>query len=203
MSDKPQNPDDNNLPPPSSDMRTVYGSSLPTMPNAQSRSAYFEDMLPGVIASDEREDRLVAINKRRRGGVPLTPDEIRRELKDIITHLASRLMQYEKGFSTFIRNPTHALDYAERVAAYAIKDYPREFQGDPDISGLWDTLKTIHTIGYAWRKSEQKEDGQTVIDRVNKIADDAIQQIYPTVNPHDEPPMTDTDSSRQAITKLE
>ena len=34
--------------------------SLPTTPNAQSRAAYFEDMLPGVIANDERETRVGA-----------------------------------------------------------------------------------------------------------------------------------------------
>lgn len=164
--------------------QTPDESGLPTTPNAQSRSAYFEDMLPGVVASDERDDRLVAATKRRRAGIPLTVEEVRRELKQVLTHLTSRIMQYDQGFSTFLRNPTHALDYAERVAAYAIKDYPREMNGDAEVMGLWNTLNRIHTIGYAWRKGDDKSQGKAVVESVNKIALDSLQGIYP--NPRDE-----------------
>jgi hypothetical protein len=153
-------------------------SSLPTTPNAQSRAAYFEDMLPGVIASDERDGRLAQALKRRRSGVPLTAEEVRRDLKAVLSQLTVSFMQYEHSFSTFLRTPAHALDYAERVAAYAMKDYPRDFEADADITGLWDTLKTIHLIGYGWRKGEDKTDGKTLVGTVNKIANEALNRLY-------------------------
>jgi len=156
--------------------------SLPTTPNAQSRAAYFEDMLPGVIANDERETRVGAANKRRRSGIPLTSEEVYRDLKAVLSQLMVSFMQYDKGFSTFLRTPSHALDYAERVAAYAMKDYPRDFEADKDIAGVWDALNNIHVIGYAWRKGRDKTDGKALVVTVNKIATEALDRIYPSVN---------------------
>lgn len=172
-------------------------SSLPTTPNAQSRAAYFEDMLPGVIASDERDGRLAQALKRRRAGVPLSAEEVRRDLKAVLSQLTVAFMQYEHSFSTFLRTPAHALDYAERVAAYAMKDYPREFEDDADILGMWDTLKTIHVLGYAWRKGEDKTDGKQLVVTVNKIATDGMNRIYPVEK---EPEMPDVEALKSQST---
>lgn len=167
-----------------SDIRQPQGptheSSLPTTPNATSRSTYFEDMLPGVVACDERDDRMIISNKRRRNGIPLTPDEVCQDLRHILQRLVLCLGQYEQKTSTFLRTPSHALDYAERVAAYCVKDYARDFGTSPDIMGLWDTFNSIHIIGYAWRRDRNRSDGADVIATITRLASEALEGVYPS-----------------------
>jgi len=157
----------------------------PTKLNEDARAARVESLLPAVTASDERDGRLFRADKRRRLQMPLTASELRGDLQETISALLSRLNEYEDSVLTVLTTPAYALDYCERSANYAIQDYPREFEDDSDITGLWDTLNDIFTAAQAWRKGAYKGDGTAVISAIQRVAENALRGIYPRLGTED------------------
>ena len=69
--------------------------------------------------------------------------------------------------SILLKLPAQALLYAERTALYAINDYPRIFENNIAIMGLWDALENIYRQALGWRKDANKSDGRDVIALIN------------------------------------
>lgn len=107
--------------------------------------------LPNSKASQTGENGMV---------MDLSAAEIRSDLVKILTYLKTNLASQHTDTSPFLTNPVQALLYAERVASYALHDYPRQFQGDTRITVLWDTLNRIAKTVAEWRDGDDQGDGE-------------------------------------------
>lgn len=146
----------------------------PTPDQARALAARMGNMLPGLLASDERDARLNQAAGRRRQGEALTAQEVITDLKRILGQMTERIMVYGNGGRRMLETPAHVLAYVERAATYAMKDYPREFEGDRHILNLWDALDNIHTSARAWRLGEYSGDGTAVIASIVRAAHAAL-----------------------------
>lgn len=126
----------------------------PSQNQARAASDRTSTMLPRMTASDERDERRNRAAKRRREGIAFTADEARADLRDALETLLSRIALYRANKSTFLQTPAQMLAYAEHVAAFIIRDYPREIGEDATHTALWDAFDRIHTGPYAWRNGE-------------------------------------------------
>jgi hypothetical protein len=103
----------------------------------------------------------------------LNASEIRSDLVKILTYLKTNLA-YQQGANTFLMTDVQALLYAERVASYALYDYPRQFEDDTHITFLWDTLNHIARTVTAWRTAKSGGDGQMELVIIKKNIDLAL-----------------------------
>ncbi len=137
------------------------------------------EMLPGIRASDERNIRSSHAAHQRRMGEPLDADEIRHDLRIILARFVTAIVLAKEKQIGFLAAPAQILMYAERAAAYAIKDYPREFEAHQDVMGLWDALENIKMAAEMWRIDKDRDKEQTVIGFIDRTAQNALQGIYP------------------------
>lgn len=159
------------------------------------KTAGIRGLLPSALAKEERTARLNESRNRRRNGEDLTADEIRDDLSKILAHLITQISTHSAGMSIILKMPAQALLYAERTATYALSDYPRVFENDIVITGLWDALERIYLAAAEWRKDANKGDGRTVIVSIDRIAKAAIRGLYtaPDAPSSENEPPADTD----------
>jgi hypothetical protein len=148
------------------------------------KTAGIRGLLPNALAKEERMVRLNEARVRRRDGIELTAQEIREDLSKIMSHLITQLSMHGAGVSVILKLPVQALLYVERTASYAIKDYPRIFEGDSAITGLWDVLERIHIAAADWRKEEPKRDERALIVSIERMAKAAMRSL-PVVGDED------------------
>ena len=142
------------------------------------KTAGIRGLLPSALAKEERIARLNETRSRRRSGEALTVTEVREDLSKILTHLTTQLSTHTAGVSIILKMPAQALLYAERTANYAISDYPRSFDNDMVLTGLWDALERIYFTAADWRRDPNKGDGRAVIVAIDRIAKAAIRAVY-------------------------
>jgi len=104
----------------------------------------------------------------------LSASEIRADLVKILTYLKTNLASQEIG--AFMMSDIQALLYAERVASYALYDYPRQFENDTHITFLWDTLSHIARTVTAWRTAISGGDGHMELMIIKKNIDVALDE---------------------------
>jgi len=104
----------------------------------------------------------------------LTAPEIRADMVKILTYLKAHLDSQQKQASSFLTTDIQALLYAERVASYALHDYPRQFENDALITFLWDTFNRIVRTVAAWRTGKSGGDGQVELALIRKNVDLAL-----------------------------
>jgi hypothetical protein len=128
---------------------------------------------------DGPEDHKRPFDGRRPAALPLSALEIRGDLTKLFHYLNINLAQYEEGSSSFLKTHGEALLYAERVATYAIHDYPRHADGEPQVTTLWDALHRIRRTISAWRTGEHSGDGQTELSIIKKIIQNTLCEVNP------------------------
>jgi hypothetical protein len=106
----------------------------------------------------------------------LTGTEILSDLLKMFQYLKTNLREQKTGKSPFLKNDLQALLYAERVATYAMQDYPRQVEGLPIITTLWDALHRIRRIVSAWRTQDQAGNGQTELAVIERIVENALRE---------------------------
>lgn len=104
----------------------------------------------------------------------LSGAEMRGDLIKLFHYLATNLAQYREGTSTFLNSRMQALLYAERVATYALQDYPRQVEGEPYITTLWEGLNHVRCIVSAWRADENAGSGQTELATIETIVHNVL-----------------------------
>jgi hypothetical protein len=161
------------------------------------KTAGIRGLLPSALAKEERNARLNESRNKRRSGVELGAEEIRDDLNKILSHLITQLSTHTAGMSIILKMPAQALLYAERTATYALTDYPRSFENDIAITGLWDALERIYIAASDWRKDPNKADGRAVIVSIDRMAKAAVRGMHAAetddaANEQDSP--SDTDS---------
>jgi hypothetical protein len=156
------------------DDRTPLDEDMPTTEEARALTARIGEMLPNVLASDERDARRNQAATRRRKGEALTADEVQTDLRRILGQMTERVMVYGNGGRRMLATPEHVLSYIERAAAYAMRDYPRDFEDNHIVTALWDALDNIHTSARAWRKGEYGGDGTAVLSSIVRAAHAAL-----------------------------
>jgi hypothetical protein len=130
-------------------------------------------MLPRVKASDERDARRNAAAAWRRAGHALSAAEVQRDLHEALDTLIRHINEYQGRVNKFMQTPAHMLIYIENVAAFAMRDYPREIEGDAGITALWDAFDKIHTDPHAWRNGEYPHSAApSIINWVHRMAQD-------------------------------
>lgn len=146
-------------------------------PSAQQAAALIErtsTMLPRIKASDERDARRNAAAAWRRAGMPLSAAEVKTDLKNVLDSLMAHITDYQAQRNRFMQTPAHMLIYIENVACFAMRDYPREIEGDASITALWDAFDKMHTDPHAWRNGEYPYDAAaSIIESVHRMAQDA------------------------------
>jgi hypothetical protein len=108
-------------------------------------------------------------------GTPPSPADIHSDLLKLLNYLKINLADQREGTSSFLASHAQALVYAERVATYAMQDYPRHVEGAPEITPLWDALHRIRRIVSAWRTGEHTSDGRTELAIIESIVQAALQ----------------------------
>ena len=141
------------------------------------KTAGIRGLLPTALAKEERAARLNESRTKRRSGIELTADEIRDDLEKILSHLITQLSTHTAGVSIILKMPAQALLYTERTATYAIGDYPRSFENDVTITGLWDALERIYMAAADWRKDPNKGDGRAVLASIDRMAKAAVRPL--------------------------
>ena len=126
-----------------------------------------------LLASDERHVRRNQAERRRREGIDLDAAEVIVDLKRILDTLIRHIDQYQ-GRTSCLTTPGQLLAYAELVALYGMKDYPRQLEGRADVTRLWDALDKVHTGPHEWRKGAYKGNGEAVMTSIQHTAQDAI-----------------------------
>lgn len=142
------------------------------------KTAGIRGLLPSALAKEERNARLTEARNKRRSGVELAAEEIRDDLSKIVSHLITQIGTHTAGRSIMLKLPAQALLYAERTATYALSDYPRSFENDIAITGLWDALERISIAAADWRKDTNKGDGRAVITGIERIAKAAMRGLH-------------------------
>jgi hypothetical protein len=138
-----------------------------------------------LTASRERFQRCRAETMRRLNGVPVTREEVIDDLRGIVGCLLVHLTYYNNNLSNIFKHPKHAVIYCEHITIYALQDYPREFEEDSDIAGLWDALERIHIVSQAWRIGDYRCEAKAVISYIEMTARNAMNYIYPTLGDDD------------------
>jgi hypothetical protein len=144
------------------------------MPTSQQAAALIErtsTMLPRIKASDERDARRNAAAAWRRAGHALSAAEVKTDLKAMLDTLMTHITEYQAQRNRFMQTPAHALAYIETVTCFAMRDYPREIEGDASITALWDAFDKMHTDPHAWRNGEYPhEAASSIIESVHRMA---------------------------------
>lgn len=143
-------------------------------PSPQQDAALLErtsTMLPRIKASDERDARRNAAAAWRRAGYALSAAEVKTDLKSILDALMTHIIDYQAQRNRFMQTPAHMLIYIENVASFAMRDYPREIEGDASVTALWDAFDKMHTDPHAWRRGEYPHDAAaSIIESVHRMA---------------------------------
>lgn len=128
-------------------------------------------MLPRIKASDERDARRNRALAWRRSGLALSAAEVQTDLREALDTLIRHLNEYQARVNKFMQTPAQALAYVEHVAAFVMRDYPREIEGQARITALWDAFDKMHTDPHAWRNGEYPHSAaDTIIESVHRIA---------------------------------
>jgi hypothetical protein len=138
-----------------------------------------------ITTSRERFQRCRTETLRRLNGIPLTSDEIKSDLRGVLTSMMYHLTEYNNNLSGILKSPNHAVIYCEQSTSYALSDYPKDYEDNKDIYGLWHALERIYTVARAWRVGEYRCKGDAVIAYIEKTAHDAMNYNYPRVGDDD------------------
>lgn len=127
-----------------------------------------DTMLPGILASDERDARRAAEAQRRRLGLEITPDDTAAYMLGGIDTLLAHIRAYHEGKRDMLVSEAALLAYAERAAMYAMRDYARETS--EKVMRLWDAWNAIHTAA-----QDAQGKPAAVLLSIERIAQDAQQ----------------------------
>ena len=149
----------------------------PTPAQAKKLIQLIDNMLPEMLAAEERDVRRNQTNARRREGITLsTADEVKGDLTDALDTLLRHIYEHQGGAHKHMQTPGQMLAYIERACVYAMRDYPRHIEGNATIIGLWDTFDRMHTGAHEWRKGTYPHDSApAIIASIRRIAEDAIE----------------------------
>ena len=107
-------------------------------------------MMPGILATEERDARRAAEAQRRRLGLEITPDDTAAYMLGAMDSLLARIRAYQNGERGKIVSEAALLAYIERAAMYVTRDYARE--ASDKVTRIWDLWDAIHTHVYELRK---------------------------------------------------
>jgi hypothetical protein len=140
------------------------------------RAAYSARGQKPAVKSLPMEKQIDLLEQAIHEGIPLSASEILGDLMKLLTYLKTNLAQQREGTSSFLSSRSQALVYSERVATYALQDYPRHVEGEPRITRLWDALYSIRQTVSTWRMNDYASDGQTELATIEKSVQDALQR---------------------------
>lgn len=117
----------------------------PTPEDARRLVAKIDAMLPGVIASEERDARQERIFRARREGRSFGPHQSLFDLEEILQQIVScvRNIRDKQGH---LDSDSQGVIYVHRATLLALRDYarPHMLRGQ----GLWDTVSLIHETAH-------------------------------------------------------
>ena len=146
--------------------------------NADNTLSQLINMLPRVLASDERDARRYALLQRQWRHMPFSGSEIEEELRNLLINLQKHLKQSSEGLSKVLSTPTQALLYIERATFYALQDYPQNVENHPNVKQIWLLLNSIQRVVRAWFRGETHDNGEALILAIQNSIEEAIHGVF-------------------------